>query len=128
MKYLLDTHTFLWWILHDQQLSDQIKELISNPDNQIFLSAASGWEIAIKSGIGRLTIPRPVGGFISEHMSENSINNLSITMSHALQVSELPNHHRDPFDRILISQAQIENLPILSVDPLIRKYDVEVIW
>lgn len=128
MKFLLDTHAFLWWVIDDIQLSEHAKEIIGNSDNQIFLSAASGWEIAIKSRIGRLKLPRPIGGFIIEQMSENAIDNLSITMSHALQVSELPDHHRDPFDRLLISQAQIENMPILSVDPLIKKYDVEVIW
>ena len=128
MKFLLDTHTFLWWITGDAQLSERSKEIIGDSDNQIFLSAASGWEIAIKSRIGRLQIPRPISGFISEQMAENAVDNLSITMSHALQVSDLPDHHRDPFDRLLISQSQIENMPILSVDPLIKKYDVQVIW
>ena len=128
MKFLLDTHTFLWWITDDTQLSEHSKEIIGDSDNQVFLSAASGWEIAIKSRIGRLKLPRRIGGFISEQMSENAISNLSITMSHALQVSELPDHHRDPFDRLLISQSQIENMPILSVDPLIRKYNVQVVW
>jgi len=94
----------------------------------LFVSAASGWEIAIKAKLGRLQLPDEPQRFILEQLSLNAIQSLPIQMSHALHVFSLPDHHRDPFDRILISQAQLEGLPILTADPQISLYPVEVIW
>ena len=94
----------------------------------MFVSAASGWEIAIKAKLGRLQLPDEPQRFILEQLSLNAIQSLPIQMSHALHVFTLPDHHRDPFDRILISQAQLEGLPILTADPQIALYPVEVIW
>lgn len=128
MRILLDTHTFLWWITADQRLSPRSIELISDGNNELFFSAASGWEIAIKAGLGRLDVPDPLDRFISEHLFRNHIGVLPVQLSHALQVYVLPQPHRDPFDRILIAQAQIEELPILSSDKQFAKYDVEVLW
>ena len=128
MKILLDTHTFLWWITDDQRLPDHAREIISNGDNALFLSAASGWEITIKAKIGRLNLPDEPQRFIPEQMKPNFIQSLPIQMSHALHVSTLPDYHRDPFDRLLIAQSQLEEIPILSSDPQIANYQVEVIW
>ena len=128
MRILLDTHAFLWWITGDQRLSQRSIECISDGSNELFFSVASGWEIAIKAGLGRIDIPDPLDRFVSEHLFRNHMDVLAIQLSHALHVVTLPQFHRDPFDRMLISQAQIERLPILSSDKLLAAYDVEVIW
>ena len=128
MRILLDTHAFLWWITGDQRLSQRSIECISDGSNELFFSVASGWEIAIKAGLGRIDIPDPLDRFVSEHLFRNHMDVLAIQLSHALHVITLPHFHRDPFDRMLISQAQIERLPILSSDKLLAAYDVEVIW
>jgi PIN domain nuclease of toxin-antitoxin system len=128
MKILLDTHTFLWWITDDQKLSGRAREIISDGSNELFLSAATGWEIAIKVQIGRLKLPEEPIRFILEQMRINAIQSLPIQMNHALHVSTLPQHHRDPFDRLLIVQAQLEGLPVLSSDHQLANYQVEVIW
>jgi len=128
MKLLLDTHTFLWWITDDQKLSGRAREIISDGSNELFLSAATGWEIAIKVQIGRLKLPEEPIRFILEQMRINAIQSLPIQMNHALHVSTLPQHHRDPFDRLLIATAQLEGLPILSSDHQLVNYQVEVIW
>ena len=128
MKVLLDTHTILWWITGDNRLSSSAREIITNGDNELFLSAATGWEIAIKAQLGRIKLPKEPHSFISEQLRLNSIQSLPIHMSHALHIYSLPNHHRDPFDRLIIAQAQLENLPILTMDPQIAKYKVKVFW
>ena len=128
MRILLDTHAFLWWITDDPHLSPYVREVISSGDNELFLSAASGWEIAIKAKLGRIKLPDKPELFISEQLTLNAIQSLPIQMSHALYVYKLPNHHSDPFDRMLISQAQLEELPILTADPQFSQYQVRVIW
>ena len=128
MKVLLDTHTFLWWITDHPKLPSRVREIIGDGNNELFVSAASGWEIAIKAKLGRLQLPDEPQRFILEQLSLNAIQSLPIQMSHALHLFSLPDHHRDPFDRILISQAQLEGLPILTADPQISLYPVEVIW
>ena len=128
MRALLDTHTFIWWITDDPRLSPRVREIIGNGKNELFLSAASGWEMAIKAKLGRLQLPDSLERFIPEQMALNAIESLPVQMSHALHVYKLPTHHRDPFDRLLIAQAQLENLPILTVDPQISRYPVKVIW
>ena len=128
MKALLDTHTFLWWITDHPKLSSRIYEIMGDGNNELFLRAASGWEIAIKMRLGRLQLPDSPEPFILEQMQINAIKSLPIHMSHALRVYTLPDHHRDPFDRMLIAQAQIENFPILTADPQMARYQVEAIW
>ncbi len=128
MKALLDTHTFLWWITDKPQLSHLAREIITDADNELFLSAASGWEMVIKARLGKLQLPDNADSFISEQLALNAIVSLPVQMSHALHVYALPNHHRDPFDRMLVAQAQMERLPILTADPQIGRYAVETIW
>ncbi len=128
MKALLDTHVFLWWITDDQRLSSRIREIIADGTNEILFSAASGWEIAIKTRLGRLQLPNDPEIFIPEQLELNAIEVLPVQIGHALHVYQLPSHHRDPFDHLLIAQAQLEKLPILTADPQISRYPVEVIW
>jgi len=128
MRALLDTHTFLWWITDDPQLPLRVRKVIGDGENRLFLSAASGWEIAIKAKLGKLQLPDNLGSFISEQLAVNAIKGLPVRMSHALHTYRLPDYHRDPFDRLLVAQAQLENLPILTSDPQIAQYPVDVIW
>ncbi len=128
MKALLDTHAFLWWITDNPMLSSHVRKIISDGRNELFFSAASGWEIAIKAQLGRIKIPDKPEIFISEQMIANAIQSLPIQISHAFHVYNLPSYHRDPFDRMLIAQAQLEGLPILTNDPQISRYPVKVIW
>jgi PIN domain nuclease of toxin-antitoxin system len=128
MRYLLDTHTFLWWNMDDAQLSPLARELIVDGNNEIFLSAATAWEIAIKTARGHLTLPEDPTRYFSNRMSLHGFQALPVQIHHAVQVYKLPMHHADPFDRLLIAQSQIESMPLISVDADIRKYEVEVIW
>lgn len=128
MRALLDTHAFLWWITDDPRLSRRAREIIADGRNELFFSAVSGWEIAIKARLGRLEVPENLERFVAEQLSQNAIQALPIYLSHALHTYTLPDHHRDPFDRLLISQALLEKLPVLSADPQIARYPVEVVW
>ena len=128
MRALLDTCAFLWWITNDDQLSTRARRIIEDAEHVLFLSAASGWEIAIKARLGRLRLSDDLPGFISEQLRVNAIEILPIQMSHALHVAALPDHHKDPFDRLLVAQSQLERIPILTIDPQIAKYSVTVIW
>lgn len=128
MKVLLDTQVFLWWVTNDARLSSRARDLISNGENEVMLSAASGWEIAIKSRLGKIQLPADPERFVPEQLMSNSFSGLPVLLDHALRVCALPDHHRDPFDRMLVAQGQLEHLPIITADSQIGKYDVEVIW
>ena len=128
MKYLLDTHTFLWWNLDDSQLSERAREIISDGKNDIYISAASAWEIAIKAAKGRLILPEEPSQYIVNRINSNHFQALPIQISHSVQVYNLPNHHADPFDRLLIAQSQLESMPLITKDEMIDLYDVEIIW
>ncbi len=128
MKYLLDTHTFLWWITDDPSLSGNAREIISDGKNELYLSSASGWEIAIKAGLGRLRLNDDPEIFIPDQLRENSILALPVLLNHGLHVYRLPLFHRDPFDRMLVAQGQMEKMGIVTDDPLIKKYDIETVW
>lgn len=126
MRALLDTHTFLWWINDDPRLSQRCRKIISDGGNEVLFSAVSAWEIAVKSRHGRLDLPGEAEPFIREQVSQNRFEVLPIDLTHALRVALLPDHHKDPFDRMLVAQAQVENLTILTVDPEIARYPVRV--
>ena len=128
MRILLDTHVFLWWITDSPQLSSHAREIMSDGSSQLFFSAASAWEIAIKVQLGKLTLPDIPARFVPEQLSANAIGSLPVLLSHALHVGSLPGYHRDPFDRMLIAQSQLENLPILTADPRIAQYAVDIVW
>ncbi len=128
MRVLLDTHAFLWWITDDASLSPRAREIIGDGDNVLFLSTASAWEIAIKVDLGRLTLPDRPERFIPEQLALNAIDSLPVHLSHALHVYDLPNHHRDPFDRMLVAQSQLEDMPLLSADPQLAQYAIDILW
>lgn len=128
MKVLLDTDVFLWWINDDPKLGHNARNIIGNIDNHLMLSAASGWEIAIKARLGKLDVADDIFTFMFEQMHLNAITELPVSMIHTLHVATLPSLHRDPFDRLLIAQAQLERTPILTGDEQFKAYSVEVIW
>ena len=128
MRVLLDTHTFLWWVIDAPQLSDTARSIITESNNSVLLSAASVWEIVIKVRTGKLKLPEAPEFYIPSRLAANQFQSLFINTDHALQVASLPDIHRDPFDRILIAQSQFEKIPILSVDQQIARYSVEVLW
>jgi PIN domain nuclease of toxin-antitoxin system len=128
MKLLLDTHTFLWWNTEDPQLSARARELIADGQNGIFLSAASAWEISIKTAKGKLVLPEVPAHYILSRMGLYRFQPLPVHISHAVRVHDLPHYHDDPFDRMLIAQSQVEAIPLISADAEIQKYEVEVIW
>lgn len=128
MNFLLDTHTFLWWVTDDARLPESVRKLMTDGENRLFFSAASGWEIAIKARLGRLSFTGELSTYLPDQLTRNAIEVLPVQLSHALQVHDLPEYHRDPFDRLLIAQAQVENLPLLTADPWIARYAVTTIW
>lgn len=128
MKALLDTHTFLWWNTDDERLSSRVRELIADGRNEIYFSAASAWEIAIKAARGKLILPEEPVDYIARRLEVYHFQPLPVQISHAGQVYALPRHHDDPFDRLLVAQSQLEKLPLLTTDPEIQKYNVETIW
>lgn len=128
MRVLLDTHTFLWWISDSPKLSDVAREVIADERTRPIFSVVSGWEIAIKAGVGRLEIPASPEKFLTEQLSRNDLEILPIYLRHALRVYELPDHHKDPFDRLLVAQALAENLALVTADPSIASYPVETVW
>jgi len=128
MRLLLDTCAFLWLILDDEQLTERVRDIFVDPDNEVFLSVVSAWEIAVKYAIGRLDLPEEPRLYIPEQRERHGIQPLSLDETSSLQVSVLPRIHSDPFDRMLISQSLIHGLTILSPDELIKKYPVRIIW
>lgn len=128
MRALLDTHAFLWWITNDLRISAPVHALIRDGRNEIYFSAASAWELAIKARLGRIVIADDLGHFVTNHVGLNGFQVLPIALPHALAVHALPDHHRDPFDRLLVAQCRIEDLALISVDAQIRAYGVEVLW
>lgn len=128
MKALLDTHVFLWWTTDDQRLSARARDFIGDPQNSFSLSVVSAWEILLKARAGRLPIPVDAAQYVEEHTQIYGFTFLDLHLAHILRFHSLPTHHRDPFDLLLVAQAQVEELPIVTGDAQIKKYDVEVIW
>ena len=127
MQLLLDTHTFIWFISGDKALPKKVVAIIKNVDNKCFISIASIWEIAIKSSLNKLTLK---SGFnkISDFLSENDIEILPITFEHLQTVLSLKYHHRDPFDRLIISQGLVENLTLVTKDEHFKSYTDKILW
>ncbi|MGK7901173.1 MAG: type II toxin-antitoxin system VapC family toxin [Hormoscilla sp.] len=128
MKLLLDTHTFIWYITDSPKLSERSRNLISDSDSEIILSIASVWEMAIKQSTGKLSLGVPFREFIEHQLSANSIKLQTINLAHIDVVATLPLHHRDPFDRMIIAQAIVEQIPILSRDYVFDSYRVTRLW
>lgn len=127
MNVLIDTHTFLWFVNDDPRLSETAAALLE-ADTTVLLSVASVWEIAIKAGIGKLSLPKPFADFILEQLALNDITLLPIRVIDCERVISLPFHHRDPFDRMIIAQALVDYIPIVSVDAAFDAYDVRRLW
>jgi PIN domain nuclease of toxin-antitoxin system len=126
--YLLDTHVLLWWLYDDPKLSNPARDVIRAPENIIIVSSASGWEIATKSRLGKLPHAGNIIDNLPSLLQKARIKVLSISMAHVLAAGALPGPHRDPFDRMLIAQGQIEQLPIVTSDRAFKNYPVNLIW
>jgi PIN domain nuclease of toxin-antitoxin system len=127
LRILLDTHAWLWMTLTPDRLSSHARALVEEREHELCLSAASAWEISIKYARGRLGLPEPPAKYVPTRLEQLGVLPLPIDQAHALHVSTLPVHHRDPFDRLLIAQAQLEHLSILTSDPAFAAYDVRTI-
>jgi PIN domain nuclease of toxin-antitoxin system len=127
MEYILDTHTFLWFIDGSQELSAHAREAIESPQNVKLVSTASFWEIAIKITLGKLKINMPFDD-LENHVFDNGFQLLPISFSHIGKIIDLPLHHRDPFDRIIIAQAIFEKLVVIGKDPQFANYELTTIW
>jgi PIN domain nuclease of toxin-antitoxin system len=123
-RLLVDTHVLLWWLTDDSSLSATAGSAIADPDNELLVSVASLWEIAIKRSLGKLTAPDD----LPDRISDEGFSRLSLGASHAWEVGRLPMHHRDPFDRLLVAQALVERLPVITADPRFQPYGVDVRW
>ncbi len=128
VRYLLDTHAYLWWALADARLSAGALEVIADSDHEVLLSAASVWEISIKHSLGKLSLSAPLERVVLEEPARNGIGTLAMSPEHACRAGTLPLLHRDPFDRMLVAQAQLEELCILTADAWVGRYDVQTFW
>lgn len=122
-RLLLDTHAFLWWLADDPRLGEKARGIIADPANEIFVSAATGWEASIKVALGKLELP----GSLDAVVEEEGFAHLPITFFHGEQAGSLPPHHRDPFDRMLVAQAQAEGLTVVTADPDIPAYGIRTL-
>lgn len=128
MRILVDTHCLLWALARPEALNVEAAALLSNRETEVVFSAASVWEIAIKSSLGKLGVSLTNGDSLFDIIDRQPLTPLPILHSHARQVASLPLHHGDPFDRLLIAQAQIESLPIMTADDQFLRYEIEIIW
>lgn len=128
MRVLLDTHALLWWLFDDLQLSNPAREVIKSIDNQVFASSASAWEIATKHRLGKLPEAEEASRNLPELLRAARIDALLITVEHAIAAGSLASPHRDPFDRMLIAQAMIEKMAIVTSDSEFAQFDVKIIW
>jgi PIN domain nuclease of toxin-antitoxin system len=128
MRLLIDTHCWLWMQVSPEKLNDKARELLVDPANALLLSAASSWEIAIKYALGKLPLPAPPASYVPDRLRSSGVTPLAVSHIHALAVAELPDHHRDPFDRLLVAQAHLDGLTLLTADRTLDAYDVQIIW
>ncbi len=128
MRLLLDTHAFLWWCADDPRLSRRAVQAVSDGSSEVLLSAVSGWEVAIKARLGKLPLGDAPATFMARMLERHAFGVLPVTMRHALGDYALPAHHSDPFDRLLVAQAQLEGLTLVTDDAFIRRYEVETLW
>jgi len=128
MRALIDSHAFLWFILDDPGLSDVGRACMADKDNEIFVSPASLWEIAIKIGLGKYALPEAYESFIESQLSENDFSLLPILPRHTALLTTMPFHHRDPFDRLIVAQALSEGMPLVSTDATLDAYGIRRIW
>jgi PIN domain nuclease of toxin-antitoxin system len=128
MFLLLDTHTFIWWYNEPERLSSIAREWLQNPENTLLFSVASAWEMQIKLQSGKLKLDLPLATIIENQKKTNNVDVLPVTLAHVLALENLPKHHKDPFDRLLIAQANVENALLVSKDDKFEKYPVQLLW
>ena len=128
MRLLLDTCTFLWIVSGSSQISKRVAQEFSNPDNEVFLSVVSAWEIGVKYSLGALRLPKPPLEYVVSQREAHAIAALPLNETEALYLPKIPKHHRDPFDRMLVCQAVAGGLTILTPDPLISQYPIRTLW
>jgi PIN domain nuclease of toxin-antitoxin system len=128
MNLLLDSHTFVWWRDETQKLSPTAFAEISNSNNSVFLSVVTVWELQIKIALNKFTIKGTLENAVKDEQQNNGFQVLSVLLSHALYLENLPLHHKDPFDRLLISQAIVENMTLVTTDPEFAKYQANLLW
>jgi PIN domain nuclease of toxin-antitoxin system len=128
VRYLLDTQAFIWLDSKRERLTPAVAAICSDPAHQLILSIASVWEMQIKIKLGKLTLPTPLAQTIAEQQKVNALQLLPVELPHVLALDALGDHHKDPFDRLLIAQAQVEKLALITSDPLFARYPVTVVW
>ena len=128
MRLLLDTHAWLWFVLGDTALSTSARTLIEDPGNEKLVSPASYWEVAIKISVGKYTLPQPYEDFVRHAIEGQNFVVLPILPTHTALVCAMPLHHRDPFDRLLVAQALVESIPLVSRDPVLEAYGIRRLW
>lgn len=124
MRILIDTHCWLWIQVSPERIAPQVLSLLEDPAHELYLSAASSWEIAIKYRLGKLSLPTPPTKYVPSRMTASGVKGLAVEHAHALHVSELPPLHRDPFDRLIVAQGILESMTIASGDSKVLQYDV----
>ena len=128
MALLLDTHAYLWFIAGDERLPKRARERIADPNADLVFSVASLSEIAIKHSLGKLDLTVPFAAFVTEQIRRDDLHILPIRTAHLVEMTGLPFHHRDPFDRLIVAQAIAEDVPVMTQDPQFRRYPVEAVW
>jgi len=128
MTYLLDTGVWLWSLWAQERIAPKAHDVLADLSQQVFLSAVTSWEIAIKSAAGKLTLPEPAVSYVPRRMADQGLRPLPVSHAHALAVAALPPHHRDPFDRLLIAQARLEGMTLISSDRIFERYPVQLLW
>ena len=128
MKYLLDTNVWLWSLTATERINKAGLAILASGEQELYLSVASIWEVTIKAGLGKLRLPEPPPRYVPSRLATQGIRSLSVNQNHALKVYELGKHHRDPFDRLLIAQAIVEDMTILTADSDFQKYSADVVW
>ncbi|WP_322760518.1 type II toxin-antitoxin system VapC family toxin [Frankia sp. Cr2] len=126
-RYLLDTQVWLWLLAEPRRLRDETHDLLADAANEILLSAVSSWEISIKYRLGTLALPEPPRSYVPDRMRRSGTTVLAVEHDHVLRVAELPDHHRDPFDRILVAQAQALDVPLVTADSQLLAYDITIL-
>ena len=128
MNYLLDTHTFLWWIAESQEIPPALVKKLGHASGSVYFSVVSLWELGLKRGIGKLRLPEPIDTYVLKQIQANRIELLPLHAPHVFRSLELAPHHRDPFDRMLVAQALVENLTLVSRDQALRAYPAKIVW
>ena len=127
MRLLLDTHVWLWWMLGSPRIGDDVRALILDPQSRVYFSAVSAWEIAIKYALGKLPLPAPPASYVPARVASGDFLVLDVRLEHALAVADLPRHHDDPFDRLLIAQSIVEGVRLVSADRRLAQYRTDLV-